>query len=434
MIFSNLFLKPEIEIISMHQTPPSLFPSEYLLFFLYNGKAKLKMKRYNSKLDSRDAKPFLNGICSLCIDDAPLIQIYSECACPTCESLLAAGYGTPSDNTALRQAADRMNALYNGIEDAIGRIEPLISMLPSGAWILTASDYYPTDGNGHFFWNVPNDFTSFAATAQIYDCVNFRSFPCAPFYLYPSQPTSKFDEDRVDHYRAHLRAGRQLPPALAYSISGYISILLDGHHRACACALEGKRLPCLTISPVRHTLPKDHTAIDIFWPSDEKIAMAPLTRRQINLLTKSYPPIEVINTRPPETSHIFSYNWPREYHEAAEKFPTYKETGALSIYPFEKLTVEGIRRLLVETKESNETETAILLFSFLYRQNDMEKKRLAFSFTAPSFESALRLEAFQKLHSMKDDPEIEDFFVDFLVNCDDKSNPLRKIADSYWDL
>ena len=34
---------------------------------------------------------------------------------------------------------------------------------------------------------------------------------------------------------------------------------------------------------------------------------------------------------------------------------------------------------------------------------------------------------------MKGDLEIEDFFVDYLVECDDKDDPLRRIADRYWD-
>ena len=41
--------------------------------------------------------------------------------------------------------------------------------------------------------------------------------------------------------------------------------------------------------------------------------------------------------------------------------------------------------------------------------------------------------AFRILAGIKQDPEIEDLFVDFLVECEDPQNPLRIIADHYWD-
>jgi hypothetical protein len=46
-----------------------------------------------------------------------------------------------------------------------------------------------------------------------------------------------------------LKSDKNPPRALAYHYSGFMNLLLDGHHKACAAASLGKYVRCLTIIP-----------------------------------------------------------------------------------------------------------------------------------------------------------------------------------------
>lgn len=45
----------------------------------------------------------------------------------------------------------------------------------------------------------------------------------------------------------------------------------------------------------------------------------------------------------------------------------------------------------------------------------------------------LKITAFKVLNNIKNDSEIEQFFIDYLVEDTDKHSMLRMIASSYWD-
>jgi len=62
-----------------------------------------------------------------------------------------------------------------------------------------------------------------------------------------------------------------------------------------------------------------------------------------------------------------------------------------------------------------------------------DAKKLALSFAGENVPATMRQAAFRVLAGIKGDPEIEDLFVDYLVECEDKGDPLRIIADRYWD-
>lgn len=141
-----------------------------------------------------------------------------------------------------------MERHYAGLDDALKRLRPILGLLQSGIYVLTYSMYYPTDGDGHFFWDVPEGLVAYKATAEYYDIDSMSVLPSFPCFLYPTQGAEKYDPSRVYHYRKMLQDGERLAPVLAYSLWGYMSVLLDGHHRASACALEGCQVPCLTIA------------------------------------------------------------------------------------------------------------------------------------------------------------------------------------------
>ena len=84
-------------------------------------------------------------------------------------------------------------------------------------------------------------------------------------------------------------------------------------------------------------------------------------------------------------------------------------------------------------READSSLISPVLFRYFIRQPGIDVKRLAFTFSQAWAPLPLRTEAFRALAAIKGDPEIEDFFVDYLVECDKKDDPLQRIADRYWD-
>lgn len=182
------------------------------------------------------------------LNGVPLAQKDSP-SCPTCASLLATGYGINNvDCPEIRETRNKINSPFINLENSITDIKPILGLLQSGLYVIADVEAYPTDGNGHFFWEVNDTFTENPATAGIltqdYDYVNG-----IPAYLYPTQDTKLFDENRVEHYIKIYENYDKAPRTIIYNYTEFISLILDGHHKACAAAKLGKKVKCLSILP-----------------------------------------------------------------------------------------------------------------------------------------------------------------------------------------
>lgn len=349
------------------------------------------------------------------------------------------GYGT------VRITGHRAEENRVGEEELVeylDRLKPVLGLLCSGLYVLSYSEYCPTDGEGHFFWDMQNDYRYYQATAQIYDSSNYRVLPNFPYYLCPTQPSEKFDEARMEYYRRRIREGAGVEPALAYHMEGSVSALLDGHHRAAACTLEGIHLPCLTISePMCCRRPdaalgagkKQEFSVYIVWPDySETHAASVLEPEQVKqLLAKpagDWKESEVM----PKTGNPFQKQWPSKFGDAAKVFPTCREAGAMALYPYSELTVEGILAFSME-ESSDETDTAADLFRYMCRRPGADRKACSMDMLQRNPPIELKLAACEMLCEIKGDEEIEDLFVEILVECEDKMDPLRRIAERYWD-
>lgn len=423
-----LFQEGNIEVAARHKGALAAFPSDHLLLTLQGSRGSLRMDWFDPEKGPQGYEPDYRSI--LYLNDTPLIQIQAS-GCPTCESMLAAGYGLPEDCAdlcAVRAAQDRP---YAGLEDALERVRPILGLLSPGIYTLSYSDYYPTNGDGCFFWDVPEALTKYKATAEYYDTDNYRALPCFPCFLYPAQGAEKYDPQRVEYYRRRIRAGETLPPVFAYSLWGYMSVLLDGHHRACACALEGKTVPALTISRPgriwREKIPHviwpdgDETpAADILTPAQQKLFSCPFGRKRTEA-----PPLA-------ESGVQFRRAWETAYTRAARRYPVYTEAGALALYPGTELNAAGLRRLAIDDGCGDPVSAARLL-RYAARQPGADAKGLAMAFIEPGYPAALRKSAFEVLDQIKDDQEIDELMISILVNCERSDDPIYQIADGHWE-
>ncbi|PYI51003.1 hypothetical protein DLM86_26925 [Paenibacillus flagellatus] len=133
------------------------------------------------------------------------------------------------------------------ITNAFETIKPMLSLLEDGYYFLTRIEMIPTDGEGNFFWNLTSSKKLYKATAPVY--YKFHVSPGTPKFLLPSQGITMLNKERVHHYLDQIKNGKTMT-GLAFYYGGFMSTLLDGHHRATAAYMENKSIDCLTILKV----------------------------------------------------------------------------------------------------------------------------------------------------------------------------------------
>jgi hypothetical protein len=243
MKFSNYLKVPDIKIVRLVNVNDIEWCNEAVLVYVKNGKGTLTHRVSGEN----DEYMFYS---QLLLNNKPVIQAKYP-VCPTCTGMLATGYGIENINSEeLIKARECMNSEYNGIMNAVENIKPLLGLLTDGYYILADVKLYPSDGEGNFFYSVPNELTyNEAFCSEYYDTDFLCSLECFPAYIYPTQSSELINEERVDEYIRIMKNSANPPRALAYYESGFICALLDGHHKACAVSALRQMLNCLTIIP-----------------------------------------------------------------------------------------------------------------------------------------------------------------------------------------
>lgn len=378
----------------------------------------------------------------LTLRGTPLLAMQSP-GCPTCESLLATGWGMDTaDCPELEAVRETLNGGFARLEDAVSALAPLLGLLPAGLYVLADTEIYPADGAGRFFWDVPDALTVSPATAAVElvdDDHEFVRPESAPVFVYPTQRRSRFDPARAEFYTRRLREDGPLPRGLALYVGEGMSVLLDGHHKAAAAALLGRTLPCLTIFPMagyryQNVLGGGRK------PVRDGVLFGPFTIPLGELPAKWLPepkswwkhPQNKVGWKP--EGRLADRTWPEEYRAAGARYPTQKEYGLVTAaeigYPTDQELAEWLE---LHWEASPKLRAALVL---LRAAGDVRLKEVALRCAAISNRySSLKEEAFRVLAQMHGDPEAEAFFVEYFVALDENhgTDHLTKIAHSFWE-
>ncbi len=236
---------PTIKIIKHLDTSSLPWCNEAVLISVTNGMGVLAVHRKNVPDSDYGSVSFT----VLELNHIPLVQARLP-GCPTCAGMIATGFGIENTNNAeLKEISEKLNSDYINITTSVETLKPLLFLLPTGLYVIADAIMYPTDGNGHFFWDVPNQFSENPSTAAVltekYDYIT--GFPS---FLYPSQSNECFNEQRINYYKERFSKSENWPRAISYHLGEFISILLDGHHKVAAAALLGKETRCIDIIPM----------------------------------------------------------------------------------------------------------------------------------------------------------------------------------------
>lgn len=121
-----------------------------------------------------------------------------------------------------------------------------MGLLEDGVYAVYYSDYYPTDGNGAFFWGAYNISHEVRGTAEQNRVIGDKPFK--PCFLFPTQP--------MDYYAARIKVGTdeqvklRRAQGIVYHVSGLFSALLKGHHGALSCVEKNIPFRCAVIEKI----------------------------------------------------------------------------------------------------------------------------------------------------------------------------------------
>jgi len=369
---------------------------------------------------------------SLVVGETPLVIAQTdEYWCPTCEKLLALGMGResvePKILEALQQVSNRTDV---PVASAVGDISPLLQLMEDGVYLVSRVPYFPTNGEGLPFWALSRCLRRLKASRDWYfsDLGLFRLAQGYPAFLLSTQELRRCNWDRVEEYREQIRSGQRIG-GLAFWVEGFLSALLDGHHRATACLLEGVPFTCLTVMSLGAVEIREGNKALLVW--DERIPFAELPKEAVRFLEAQPKRLTIAESMPElpgggaaDEPWTADPHWD-ELHRAASPFPDALAVAALEIVG--DTSDERIERLFCG--EEHGAPELWLVFRALIASKDPRAVKLALRIGRAHWPD-LWDDAFRFLTTVRTQ-EVEDFFIDFVVHDEGQHPWLEKVANEY---
>lgn len=367
----------------------------------------------------------------LLINGSPILQA-NKPVCVTCAGMLATGYGIENiDCPEFKAVSECLNSNYINIMHSAEMLKPFLNLLEDGYYLLADVPHYPTDSKDNFFWSVPNELVDNNAFCDEYYNPDFcRQIMGFPQYLYPTQSADMCSEKRVNEYVEIFKNNPAPPRALAYHEYGFISALLDGHHKATAAAILGQQVNCLTIIGVsgfyfdQYVGISNRTKITDIQFGDIRIP-APAGSRYRDYLSQKKP---VKNLKITEYN-LTGRSFPEAEKNASLLYPDIKTFTAMYSAELEKcdFTDETIDDLIAK-EDFDELKYALC---YLMITDKERAYRTAVKIVKNNSLNLPLEKAWKVLLNFKDE-QTEQLFIEHIVKYDNKSR-FYDIVTSYWD-
>lgn len=419
----NIFDKQsKPEIISRIPAEKLSWRQDALLVWIPTSNGQLRY--VYGRDDHNEPKEFL------LLNDIPLIKIHAN-ECPTCDQILQAGYGLNKVEKNIVEQIECYENLCELNEDTfLDSMNPIVTLLESGLYLVSNIMYYPTDGQGNCFWTINNKPKISGGLVQSWQAQEIPSF------LIPTQPVSKIHYERIDYYRKKLRNGEYLG-GLAFYIEGYMSAILDGHHRAMASLLEQKPINCLTISRVHGVSIGDYRKkLKSIWACGESIDASILPKQVSKKISETFNNIQIIDSQQVNKFlNMQSEDWneidfDNKIIDAAKFFPRIDDIVSISLAG--ELNKERINKIFEGNEFDEEVfETMKHIFNALIALNDYRAYELGFRIASSDRWILLWEDAYKYLSKFNNE-EVEELFINFLINDEENRTHIKNVIDSYF--
>ncbi len=400
-----------------------------MLFHVRNGAGAIR------SVSTEAGYPDYQYRSQLMLNGRPVLQAELP-FCSTCTGLLSAGYGIEKIHCPeLREIADQINSDFIDLPHSFEEIKPLLGLLKDDYYILADTAAYPTNGEGNFFWNAADAARAVCETYYHFGLMGTtESFPA---YLFATQSDECFNPERAGYYKTIMNR-KNAPRAIAYHAHGFLSALLDGHHKAYACAELGIPVPTLTIIPM--------TMLSVNCNQIPYVQTAEFAGIKIPLL--KLPEFKSSAPKPVENIHLLEnsliHHRFRDTDFQLQNYPDIQELALKEYLSLKEITLETAEQALHQLGKLNYLNSHD---AYDYEKN-LACLRIAFrQFLRSEPENALFLA--KKLIALNDDtfplmeevwknlryyrsPETEQLYIDYLVNHDKKST-FWGLVCSYWE-
>lgn len=343
------------------------------------------------------------------------------------ETFYHAGFGRNNiENSALAEKNTHTPELKESdIETAFTNSLQLLEELDAGFYLLTFADHYPVGIDGRFFGELSNHPVKYSFN---YTASAARAFPA---YLAPSSPASSYDIDKINHYRNAIRNGEYISSSAIY-FDDFISVILNGHHKAAAAYLEGRTIPCLTVIPCSGYAHDNKNVTSLFFASNQIDASGITGDFLFEMMQNKN---KKIITESETISYISKISG--EWNKRHDLFKDENKSAA-----FLKIkTIEGISILKdisdvkinsLLSSASPDYKSIEMLFDVLTGLGDRRAYNLAFKLAGSESYLGLWPQAFSYLADFKN-KEVEKLFVDYLINDEYGLSDITKIIDAYFE-
>ena len=438
MFFKKNKEKLSVELVDMAVDTSEVINIKNSKVVYINGAGKLK-EVYKEVEDLKNSY-----LVQIRLNDIPLIQINTDYYISTIECLLATGYGIENANCKeILEIQEKINSDFISLEDSIETITPLLKLLNNGFYMVADVECYPTDGNGNFFWNVPNDLVLNPATAM--KCLrddDFTYIGRQPVYLYPTQTTDAYNSERVDYYiEKFKKMSDNEPRAIVYNCGEFINFIIDGHHKACAAALLGKPLKCILIKKAGYFMESEKGKwVDklYFFSLYEKATSKNVPKKYLPF-KKNEMKIEKLNEIKLEDGQVNKRKWENKYLDSVKNFPSlekYSNIVNASINFEFKITDELIKKYVNIFDENSQEMMKKIIYILMYTESLEKLQKIVIKYAKNSLnhkiDKDLKLMIYNILFQMKNNSEVEQIFIDYIVYNEDKDDPVLELINSYW--
>lgn len=308
--------------------------------------------------------------------------------CPTCERIIRKHYDS-SSNSEIKEIMntyrETMNNQNSSINELIEANYPILSLLPSGKYVISVRQIFPTFGESKIF----SEFTDKILTASVESYYKFLGgnnehilVDSSTCYMLPTQTSQSYSKETLNSYREKEYLGR----GLVINLSGFIGCLLDGHHKATIAHERTETLECVVIEPY--------------------------VERRVYTGDKSNK--ETLNIKKIPTIDEFCY---------LQNF--------LDINEINRMTdLEELTKRIVKDRNYFEDMEQLIVTLHIFKPKLLEK--LYNTILESYLYKDIRLRYFGYLATLERTGTIEQIMLDFLINDDYENKQLTKLCEDYF--
>lgn len=211
--------------------------NEVLIFSVKNGLSKIGICRISSDSDK---------YCMFAHDE-PVMLISGGMNDDNADKVISE-YGSVANGSVMTEAIETAYDKLAQGEMPDYALVPIMRLLQDGLYAVSFVETYPTAGESMFFWSGYGVSKQLRHSSRNISVIGDKPYS-APF-LIPTKRPASYESSQIKLAAKTARRGGNLF-GISLHFSGLYSVLLKGHHAACAAAIEKEPFYTVQLQPLR---------------------------------------------------------------------------------------------------------------------------------------------------------------------------------------